>query len=311
MMESFPLGLTLPDMDLSIQLSTRFSEDLGCGKDLSNLQSCIQTKSIPDILAAQVKSENVISAINPLFIFMPWQPTVDGVVITDSVLTAVYKGNYKKVPAVWGTVQQEGLMFVIQVWPTGIPTPEYELVIKDIFGPDSKGVLQNYPPVSGPGNGTLVNMCELATQYLFICPDTNMTKTMYQAMAANSDFFFYRYDHVMSFYEAWGPNYTFCYSAVCHGAELPFVFHSADKIVPPFNYTTDELVLTAQMSNYWGNFANTGNPNKGPNSVNVQWPQYTSPSYENVVLSAPQITTESQEYQQICEFWNTVGYEIQ
>jgi acetylcholinesterase/cholinesterase len=311
-MESFPLGLTLPDFELSKKLSQRFSEDLGCGSDLKNLQTCIVTKSIPEILAAQVSSENVITPLNPLFIFMPWQPTVDGTVVENSVLTAVYNGIYKKVPAIWGTVEQEGLMFVVQVWPDGIPNAEYEVIIRDIFGSNAKGVLQNYPPVIGAGNGTLTQMSHLATQYLFICPTINMSQTMIQALGANTDFYLYRYDHVMSFYEAWGPNYTFCYDAVCHGAELPFVFHSADKIVPPFNYTAEELILTAQMSNYWGNFANTGNPNTGPNPVGVQWPQYNSAGgFQNIILETPQISTESLEYNSICQFWNTVGYEIQ
>jgi acetylcholinesterase/cholinesterase len=101
-MESFPLGLTLPDFELSKKLSQRFSEDLGCGSDLKNLQTCIVTKSIPEILAAQVSSENVITPLNPLFIFMPWQPTVDGTIVENSVLTAVYNGIYKKSPCYLG-----------------------------------------------------------------------------------------------------------------------------------------------------------------------------------------------------------------
>jgi carboxylesterase type B len=309
--ESLPLGLVLPPLDLSIKLSKRFSEDLGCGRDLSKLQSCIQTKNLVEILTAQHTSQGAISAINPLFIFMPWQPTVDGTVVEDNILAAVYKGNFKKVPAMWGTVENEGIMFVIEIWPNGLPAIEYEVIIADIFRQNDafKQVLEIYPPSHGPGNGTLTQMALLATEYLFICPDLNMTQSMIRDQTLPPNYYFYRYDHVMSFYEAWGPNYTFCYDAVCHGAELPFVFHSANKVIPPFNYTANELILTEQMSYYWGNFANTGNPNEGPTSVMTQWPMYEDTTMENIILGIP-IMTETQEYNNICNFWDTVGYQL-
>jgi carboxylesterase type B len=308
--ESLPLGLVLPPLELSLSLSRRFSEDLGCGKDLSQLQSCIQTKNLIEILTAQKTAQDKISAISPLFIFMPWQPAVDGVVVTDDILGSVYKGNFKQVPAMWGTVEQEGIMFVVEIWPNGLSAIEYEAIVRDIFRQNDayKGVLELYPPSHAPGNGTLTSMANLATDYLFSCADLNMTQSMNQILGSNApNYYFYRYDHVMSFYEAWGPNYTFCYDAVCHGAELPFVFHSATQA--GYNWTNNELNLANQMSYYWGNFANTGDPNQGPTPVQVQWPEYDDSTMQNIVLAVP-ITTQTQEYSNFCTFWDTVGYQL-
>jgi carboxylesterase type B len=243
---------------------------------------------------------------------MPWQPTVDGTVVVDNIINAVYKGNFKKAPVMWGTVEQEGLMFILEIWPNGLSAIEYEVIITDIFRQNDayKEVLEIYPPSHGPGNGTQTQMALLATEYLFACPDLNMTQSMVQQQnGAPTNYYFYRYDHVMSFYEAWGPNYTFCYDAVCHGAELPFVFHSATKVIPPFNYTANELILTGQMSYYWGNFANTGNPNEGPTPVMTEWPAYDDTTMQNIVLAVP-ISTETQEYNNVCPFWDTVGYQL-
>jgi prepilin-type processing-associated H-X9-DG protein len=45
----------------------------------------------------------------------------------------------------------------------------------------------------------------------------------------------YQFNHVPSF-DAWG-NYTFCDGHVCHGIELPFVFHAA---APYYKFTPAE-----------------------------------------------------------------------
>ena len=46
-----------------------------------------------------------------------------------------------------------------------------------------------------------------------------------------------------------------------HGAELPYVFHTLEKL-----YTDGEKELADTVSKYWGNFVNTGNPNMPPAS---------------------------------------------
>ena len=48
-----------------------------------------------------------------------------------------------------------------------------------------------------------------------------------------------------------------------HGAELPYVFHTLEDL-----YTGHEKELADIVSRYWGNFVNTGNPNKRPASKN-------------------------------------------
>ena len=53
----------------------------------------------------------------------------------------------------------------------------------------------------------------------------------------------------------------FCWDAVCHGSELPFVFHS-DK-PSGWNFTDAEGKIATQMNIYWTNFATSGSPNQG------------------------------------------------
>ena len=61
--------------------------------------------------------------------------------------------------------------------------------------------------------------------YMFLCP----TRMAARAMAKRQQpTFMYRFNHSLSFSMGWGVNYSYCEPAdiVCHGSELPFVFHS-------------------------------------------------------------------------------------
>jgi len=72
---------------------------------------------------------------------------------------------------------------------------------------------------------------------------------------AGAPVYLYHFDHTLSFPAAWGPNYTFCdYNVTCHGSELPFVFHQHMQ----YSWTDQEAALSAQMANYWLNFAVNG-----------------------------------------------------
>ena len=59
-----------------------------------------------------------------------------------------------------------------------------------------------------------------------------------------------------------------------HDAELPYVFHTYED-----RYTDDEKVFAGTVSQYWGNFVNTGDPNTPPglSTTHGQW--YTVSAY--------------------------------
>ena len=62
------------------------------------------------------------------------------------------------------------------------------------------------------------------------------------------------------------------------------------------------------MVKYWGNFANTGNPNKGPGGeADYMWPQYSLDGLQtmNLNLTLGEITDLKASY---CDFWDSLGY---
>jgi carboxylesterase type B len=283
---------------------------------VNELKECLQNKTIDEILNAQAAAEDHINLFSPLGMFMPWSPVVDNMIILEQPLVAFYGGHFKPVPLMIGTVLDEGTMFVDEIFPDGLPAYEYEAILVDVLRRDDKfeEATLLYPPVLDSKNLTGQRLSNLSTDYLFVCASRNLTRSIINNLNPDQaqQVFLYRFEHVPSFYEAWGPNYTFCYFSVCHGAELPFVFHSAGMVIPPYNYTAEEQVLTQQMSNYWGNFAHTGSPNSGPSTVSMNWPVYQNGrlnAWENIVFNTPS-TIQKNADNVHCNFWDSVGYLI-
>jgi len=146
---------------------------------------------------------------------------------------------------------------------------------------------------------------ELGTDYIFICPTRNITTyaSTYNGNATNRAYF-YRFNHPLSF-DGWGPNFTFCTGHVCHGAELPFVFNSAE--LAGFQITNEERQLGELMVAYWTNFARTGDPNY-PLKVPLVWPAFGSSSDQYLELRTPQSTIITGLRKEQCDFWDKLGY---
>jgi len=265
--------------------------------------------TIPEIITAQTNTDDLFTyatALSPLVAGMPWSPTVDGQVITEQVIPQFYSGQYNQVPMMFGTCYQEGALFAYGLVEGVITGLEYEAMVTDIFFDGAKfvEVLQLYPPIANDSRPPLSN---LITDYLFKCPTRNMTNSISQQQSNNV--YLYSFDHVLSFSQAWGPNYTICDTEVCHGSELPYVFTSASRGNPPYNMTAQEMSMSMMMSYFWSNFAWSGNPNEGPNSPAMRWPIYKDgSSVTNIVFETP--TSNISMYPSVCNFWDTVGYTL-
>ncbi|KAL8617718.1 hypothetical protein ACOMHN_053551 [Nucella lapillus] len=88
----------------------------------------------------------------------------------------------------------------------------------------------------------------------------------------------YVWNHAFSF-PGWGPVF-FCEGRVCHGSELVYLFHS--EWSGNFTFTPDEEILSAQIMDFWTNFAKSGDPNNPGEAVpmtnplppKLEWPTY-------------------------------------
>jgi carboxylesterase type B len=260
--ESDPFAIPLKSVDDMRRLSALFSTFLGCS--LSDT-ACIMNKTTDELLAAQKKAESV--PVDPhlvIELFLQWTPVIDGTIVPQQPLAAVTSGQYAQVPVMIGTVSEEAVLFLYEVFSS--PPSEVETVafIGAVFGPEAAYTVLKRYPIPNPQGDLRVYLSSLATGFTFACATRNATRFMAQRNTA--PIYHYVFDHPLSF-DGWGPNYTFCVNHTCHGAELPFIFNV--PYLAGFAFTADETVLGNTMMAAWTNFGHSGSPNQGPLSLPI------------------------------------------
>lgn len=306
-MESNPLALPFHSRDTATENADAVAEYLGCADDDV---ACMRTKSMDEVLEAQDKAPTL--NLDNLFInFLPWSPLVeaDGE-IPEQPLTALQRGEITQVPMLGGSMRDEGQLFVYELFTKPMSEKAYHATIMGVFGKDAyPQLIHKYPydVVEGSTDGRQA-LNVIATDLLFYCPLRNVTRSYQNALGTKAlPTYIYRFTHVISF-DCWGPDYEFCVGWVCHGSELPFVFHVFDDGVSLYyEPTADELELTENLANYWSNFLTNGDPNKGLKTP-AQFPLYLGTRDTILELNQPGTQTETHFRDSYCDVWDKMGY---
>lgn len=301
-MESNCLGMPFHTKKSAATNADAVFEYLKCDKgDLA----CMKGKTSDEIVDAQanaVKMDRKTLFIN----FLPFAPLVDGTVLPKQPLDALGAGEISNVPIMAGSLYDEGLLFVDELFPDRMSKTKYHATVDAIFGlHKAKKIKKMYPMVSDDGRDAFNG---LATDLIFYCPLRNVTKGMTNALgAAAIPTYNYRFSHVLSF-DCWGPDYSFCVGHVCHGSELPFVFNVfSDGSTFNYNPTADETQLAQDMSSSWSNFVTTANPNTGFKVPEI-YPLYDPATRPLVVLNQPDYSDQLDPREEQCAMWDSMGY---
>jgi cholinesterase len=307
-MESNPLGLPFHERDSAAENANNVFEYLNCA---INDVACMRTKTMDEILDAQ--NNAVKLNFQNLFInFLPFAPLVEpGGEIPEQPFYGLMQGKFPRVPILQGSVLDEGLMFVDELFTKPLSEASYKGTIAATFGKSNyPEIIKAYPfdLIEGSADGR-DSLNVLATDLLFYCPLRNATRG-HQAVALSEPaqpVFEYKFEHVMSF-DCWGPDYAFCVNEVCHGSELPFVFNVfTDGVSVDYTPNPDEIQLTTDMSNGWSNFCTHGDPNKGL-EIKKQYPTYGKSSDAIIVLNEPTTEVKSHQREKYCDMWDRMGY---
>jgi carboxylesterase type B len=304
-LQSNPISLPFRYRDDASTLGQEVRKILSC-----DTIQCMRSKSAEQIVVAQHQAADKILILEPLVSFLPWAPTVDQKLVPMRFIDAIEKGLYQKdakgapLPMMMGTVAEEAVIFVYMVSAKPISDVEYIAAVTLAFGLRAPGVLMKYPPTPIIGDKRPA-VSVLVTDYLFGCSNRYIAGLLQKQ--GNDNVYLYRFNHSLSF-DAWGPMYPFCQGKVCHGADLPILFHQSG------NATLSKLEnrLFADMSTYWTNFAWTGNPNKKPYFVVgtdvPQWPAFNRDAPEHMELWTNQSFVIKHFNKNRCDHFDSIGY---
>jgi para-nitrobenzyl esterase len=227
--------------------------------------------------------------------YIPFSPTIDGTVLVRQPVSGAVTNARK--PILLGTNKDEGLLFTEG---RSFPPLVYASDVADLFGLSFQSVIARYPAQNDSTNELVWG--QVQTEYFLVC------STRHVAASTKAPVFAYLFNHHPSF-KVWGRSTCRQDGNVCHGDELPFVFHNADKIGGQF--TADEEKLSDAMGRYWTSFATHLDPNgAAATAPATRWPKFSARNRDYLALNAPNISVAADPYRETCTFWDGIGYEL-
>jgi len=245
-----------------------------------------------------------------------WAPVIDGVEVVAEPALLAAQGKVHDVPVMLGTNRDEGTLFVpvtanasdadFAYWVNKTFTTGHDAaVLNSVYSPSKYNATKD-------ATAAFWALAAILGDGLMTCPARRSARILGQDAARKSGTWRYFFQHELSLLrtiEAVGKTHAY---GVCHGSELPLVFH-IDAILG----LDAEKELSKQVVKWWETFAATGMPG----ATVAEWPpagSATSPNSTMVwdvvkddhgVLSKPKYTLESDQYQNnFCELWDVVPF---
>ncbi|XP_039254358.2 cAMP-regulated D2 protein-like [Styela clava] len=269
-MQSNPFGLPYKDVSAAQALGNSFARwarcapnDLNCLRGLSMEELLERYKTLP--YAMQLNAQHISE------IFEPYSPILDGILLDNDPMYLFKEGKNQDKPMIVGYVEDEGAMFVGEIYSSPIQSQRiYKASAQIIFRQHTDIVVDLYPPQCPRINpqetdcDERIPMDDAVTDYMFTCPGRKAMNSDRNKAKENADIWFYTFNETWSFPEFW-ENYTLCWEMVCHTEEVPYLF-DIDKLTE-YRFEDGEAELAARMRTFWVNFAKYGNPNGPPETA--------------------------------------------
>jgi len=260
---------------------------------------CMRAKLPEVVLDAQLQKDYIWPALfHGISDMLVWAPVIDGDVLTEQPFVAALSGKLTK-PVIVGTNGNEALIFVEEAksglgWKT-VSDFDYRVTMDFIFRDHEllKKIYEKYPP-DGKDNTGLIS--KVLTEYLFTCPSLDA------ASRASGQAWSYLFHHIPT--SNFWTQFPVCADAVCHSAELSFVFHTPE--VTGHSFTAQENDLSNLLVGYWTNFAKTSRPD----GTGTAWPEFDPGSLNLVFVTPVKEITAKPDTAGDCKFWDGVGYDL-
>jgi para-nitrobenzyl esterase len=252
------------------------------------LMDTIGVSSLDELRA--VPASNVVAAAEYLLdnYWLHFGPIMDGQLVRSDFRT-LFEGDeflVSEVPLLTGVTGNDGL-------GAGLPVSNvtsYVAWVEDSFKTNAPTVLARYAP-SPVTDEEAVNMqAYFGTLAVFAEPHRLLARALRDA---GQPVYFYHWDYLQPTVECE------LYGAY-HSVELPYVFNN--MLLDP-NFVARDYMLADQISDYWVNFATTGDPNGAGLDA---WPQFGSNETALVVDTNALYSTVSNRNEMELNFFESV-----
>ncbi|MEV6429818.1 carboxylesterase family protein [Nocardia sp. NPDC051463] len=273
--------------DDSFRRSQQYADSVGCGDPATQL-ACLRALPAAKLLESPIAQFDGLPT---------WIPTVDGVVVTRTLDTALERAADRKIPLIVGNNSNEGALFIVDSdYARGrIPdAASYERYVRRSFGAYADRVLAQYPLDRYPSPSAAQSA--VITDSLFACPALFVARV---ARDTGHPVWQYEFD------EAPFGDANPLLPGAFHAGELPYLFSSLMSLPIPWTGPSD--AFARQMRRWWTTFAHTGNPNGPGSPLWSAWPEPTGQSSDGPVLTM-RATDSTMSYdfaaEHNCGFWS-------
>lgn len=217
----------------------------------------------------------------------PYQPIIDGYLLTAAPFDVIAKGEHNHVPFVMGSNENETGASV----PATMTEAEYAGAVKALLPAFADQILAQYPAASYPTPRDA--FVAVTSDAKFICP---VRRTLRAAAKSQSKpVFRYQFTHVL---DNVGPLQK--QKGAFHGLELFFVFGQLD--VAGYTPSPGEKGLSSAIQGYWSRMASVGNPN---GNATIDWPAYDPIKDSYLELDSTVVAKEG-VHTAHCDFWDAL-----
>eukprot|EP01080_Neovahlkampfia_damariscottae_P006924 gene6924-11087_t len=295
--ESNPITIPWKRPFSAVATAKHFYKNLTCS-DID----CLRNKPMDAILDAQIEAGKQVNISEFLHTFMAWTPVIDGEDIKTDLMDAMEKGQFKKMPMIFGVTADESIIFIRRGFQDKLNDVKYLGLLYSIFGRFAFNVVQKYPPFPVGGDKRLV-LDRLANDYVFFGPNRYLMKNINKHNPHGV--YYWYFNRPMSF-DGWGPIFHFCKPLACHGINVLYLFQSIPKFTP------DELETSNQMIQYYANFIHNDNPSvttfgKKPK---VEWPKFNMETKLHLQFDKTEVKVGKNLHEKKCDFWDRMGYKF-
>ena len=205
---------------------------------------------------------------------------VDGWVLPEAPAKTFASGNQAPIPVLLGSLANEGEELLAM--NTDLSEAKFDAYLSETFGDLAQSIKQAYQDelFQSPG----LAQRSINTDLFMALPMRRWAG--YQA-AVGADSFLYYMDYVPPAYQIYradqpdlnlpdGPRSAGAY----HSGELAYVFNNVGKVGDFWN--SDDILMAERITDYWTQFAKTGNPNT---PAQPRWDPYSPQTHNTLMLN--------------------------
>lgn len=301
---SFATTLTIPE---SQYLYRHFATRLGCvGFDTL---ACLRSKTALEIQEQNINIPLPLAANSPNYLYVP---SIDGEYLTDYTYNLIQKGQFIKVPSIFGDDSNGGTKFAPRNASTlsesnSFMLDNYPYLTLEMMGEMNK--MYPNPNTTCPSPGCYWRQASNTYQEVrYMCPALAMTTALTKAGIKDSFAYRWNVEDPLQVAEGLG---------VPHTSEFDAIIGPDYALAPPESYKKGGINYPASpvIQKYWTNFIQHYDPNKGGNSeVEVaEWKPWSPEAQDRVVFQTGG-KTEMEPFgdalNQRCSFWGKYGVAI-